>query len=176
MAEWPRSLPVWILCLTLGTGCRSEEVAPAEDSPLARPPIDAAVAASVEAVKGWAYRRALDADLTGDGAPERVVLTSDVTLTPDGQPLWEDGHRWAVYVEEGEEQTLLYSAFVPNGFSEAAVSPATEGARAEVLISERTPQHLRILTVEYLGAGRARAGTYAQYLIESWLPGFATIP
>jgi len=36
-----------------------------------------------------------------------------------GIPLWEDGHRWDVIVEDGDARTLLYGAFVPNGDADA---------------------------------------------------------
>lgn len=171
-----RRLAATTLIALAAVGCGTEGASPAAESPLSRPPIDAAVAAGVEAVADWPYRQSIEGDLSGDGSTERITLTSDVSLAEDGRPLWEDGHRWAAYVEEGADRTLLYSAFVPNGFVEAALSPATEGAAAALLVSERTPQHLRILTIEYAGPGRVRAGTHAEYLIDSWLPGFATIP
>src|SRR5438046_90801 len=48
---------------------------------------------------GWQYARRASVDLDGDGKPESVVMIADVTLDKRGRPLWEDGHRWQVYVE-----------------------------------------------------------------------------
>src|SRR5687767_14197280 len=36
------------------------------------------------------------ADLDGDAALEEVELLAEVELGSDGEPLWEDGHRWVV--------------------------------------------------------------------------------
>src|SRR5687767_11340541 len=70
-----------------------------EPNPLERPPIDSLRAGSPDEVAGWRYREESTADLDGDGAAETVVLASEVEMGTDGQPLWEDGHRWALLVE-----------------------------------------------------------------------------
>ena len=54
--------------------------------------------------------------MDADGADETVYVISDVTLDAGGAPLWEDGHRWQVYVREGDGAiTRLYARFLPNG-------------------------------------------------------------
>ena len=118
---------------------------------------------------GWRHRRAVEGDLDGDGAPERVVLTADVEVRPDGVPLWEDGHRWAVIVEDGDTRTLAYGAFVPNGHAEAALV-AGEAGRRHLLVLERTPQRSRRLLVAYDGPDRVRAIEVASHDVEQWLP------
>jgi hypothetical protein len=127
----------------------------------------------------WEYRRSLEVDLDGDAREERLVIASDVTLRPDGSPLWEDGHRWAVYVEpagpEGR-RTLLFAAFVPNGFVEAAALAPGEGGRRRVLVQERTPHQLRALEVAYEGPGAARLSSGAYYQLGTWLEGAAEMP
>jgi hypothetical protein len=150
--------------------------AAAERNPLQAPPVDSARVGDVRLAAGWVYRRELSADLDGDGRAERVVLASDVEVRSDGVPLWEDGHRWALFAETpAGERTLLYSAFVPNGFAEAAVLQPDDQRRRRVLVQERTPQQLRSLEVEYRGPGTARSSSSAYYQVESWMPGSASL-
>ena len=165
--------PLAPLLLLAACGGPAEQAA---ENPLTAPPVDSA-RVRIEDAEAWPYRRALAADLDGDGAPERVVIAADATLGADGAPLWEDGHRWAVYAESAAgERTLLYGAFVPNGVAEAAVVAADSGGRREVLVQERTPSRLRAVTISYGGPGEARTVSDAYYHPEAWLPGSATMP
>jgi hypothetical protein len=149
-----------------------------DPSSLNQPPHDDFVTIDVtaEAVGAWTHRHSIEADLDGDGAPETVILLSDVETLPDGRPIWEDGHRWALLVMDGSVTTLAYAAFVPNGFVEAAIGSRGSDGRREVVLLERTPAQLRTLTVVYDGPGKIRAASAAHYQIESWLPGFARLP
>lgn len=156
--------------------CRPADPPAAAHNPLQAPPVDSARVGSVQQASAWAYRRELSADLDGDGRAERLVIASDVEVRPDGTPLWEDGHRWALFAETpGGERTLLYSAFVPNGFAEAAVLQPDDQRRRRVLVQERTPQQVRALEIEYRGPGDARSSSSAYYQVESWLPGSASL-
>jgi hypothetical protein len=95
-------------------------------------------------------------------------------MGPTG-PLWEDAHRWAVYVEpEKGERTLLYGGLVPNGFTEAAVLQEDQDHRRKVLVQERTPQQVRAMEVEY-DKGKARLNSSAYYHVGEWLPGSASM-
>ncbi|HVE66579.1 MAG TPA: hypothetical protein VNC59_08360 [Thermoanaerobaculia bacterium] len=163
----------------LGTACARPATPPGaqEPNPLEAPPVDAARLATPEVAAAFPYRREASADLDGDGRAERVVIASDVTLSAKGTPLWEDGHRWAVYAESADgRRTLLYAAFVPNGFAEAAVLAADSEGKRRVLVQERTSGQVRALEVEYLGPGTAKSRSAAHYQIEQWLPGMATLP
>lgn len=147
----------------------SRDVGPAE-----RPPIDRERVESADVASRWAHQKSVRADLDGDGDQETVVLASDVTLS-GGRPIWEDGHRWAVFVEEGGRRTLLYGAFVPNGFVEAALGVREDGGLVPVIITERTPRSLRVLEVAYHRAGEARLRTEANFPLEQWWPDSATL-
>jgi len=137
-------------------------------------PVDT-VNAGLETVLTWRHRTVLEADLNGDGRTEELVVAADVSLTANGEPLWEDGHRWGVYVEDSTQKTLLYSRFLPNGVAEVAVG-ATDGyGSREVLIVERTPQHSRSIVLEYRRPGSARPVSDANYLLEQWLPSLTSI-
>ena len=166
-----RSASAGLLVLLLAS-CGDDRALP-EANPLAAPPL--ALEISAEEADQWQHRHEVEADLDGNGSAESVILAADVTHSDRGVPLWEDGHRWVLMARKGSELTLLYSAFVPNGFVEVAVlGPSEDGAR-EVLIQERTPQQVRVLTVRYAGPGQATAGSSAYYQIERWFPGSARL-
>jgi hypothetical protein len=167
-----------VFAAALVTGCANPPSPPGaqEGNPLEAPPVDVARVGSAEVAATWAYRREASADLDGDGTAERVVISADVTLSEKQVPLWEDGHRWAVYAEGGDgKRTMLYGAFVPNGFAEAAVLAADSEGRRRVLVQERTPGQVRALEIEYLGPGDAKSRSAAHYQIEQWLPGVASL-
>jgi hypothetical protein len=152
-----------------GASCRGAHEAPPA-FPLAAPPVDSARAGPVEEVARWPLRETVVADLDADGRPDSVILASDVTLSPGGAPLWEDGHRWAVLVEDGGERTLLYAAFVPRGHAEAAIArPSADGTRS-VVVHERTPERAVSFTIAYDGPRRARLVSSAYDHVERWLP------
>jgi hypothetical protein len=165
-----------ILALLVLGGCGRGERAAEAHNPLSAPPVDSVRVGSAEQAAAWAYRREVSADLDGDGRAERVVLASDVTLGAGGRALWEDGHRWALYVESAGRRTMLYSAFVPNGHVEAAVLDASSTGVRHVLVQERTPDQVRALEVEYRAPGEARASSSAYYQVEAWIPGTASLP
>ena len=145
-----------------------------EQNPLEAAPVDTARVKSAD-VAAWPYRREISADLDGDKRLERVVIAADVHVGPSG-PIWEDGHRWAVYVEASEPpRTMLYGAFVANGFTEAAVLQADNEGRRRVMIQERTPQQIRAFEVEYEKPGKARLSSAAFYQVGEWLPGAAVM-
>ncbi|WP_420126304.1 hypothetical protein [Longimicrobium sp.] len=169
------SLCILAAALVAAAACRPADRPAAERNPLEAPPVDSARVSLRDAGR-WAYRRELSADLDGDGQPERLVIVSDVEVRPDSVALWEDGHRWAVLAMNSTgAATLLYAAFVPNGFAEAAVLQPDDQGRRRVLVQERTPQQLRSLEIEYHGPGDARSSSTAHYQVESWLPGSASL-
>ena len=160
----------WTFCATM-IAC--SQPANRQQAAVDAAPVDAARVRIEEAVQ-WRHRRIIDADLTGDGSGERIVLTADVTMSNAGVPLWEDGHRWALFVEEGERRTLVYGAFVPNGQADAAVlTPDGTGGRRHLLVRERTPQQLRTIVIGYDSPDAVRTISAAHYRVEQWLPPLA---
>lgn len=162
------------VALTTSLSCQTPPDPP-EENPLSAPPVDTKLAVSARDVLGWGYHRELRADLNGDGSPEQVVLASDVVMSDRGLPLWEDGHRWAVVVRDGETDTLVFLAFVPNGFVEAAVMTASSEGDRDLWIQERTPAQVRDIAVSYDGPGAGRTVSAAYYQIEQWMPGSARL-
>ncbi|HEX6309638.1 MAG TPA: hypothetical protein VFZ69_15795 [Longimicrobiales bacterium] len=104
----------------IGSGDQGRPVrVPDTRAPLTDPAADLALPAPVHAA-GTApdYRaviESLDADVTGDGVAERVVLSVDAELDARGRPLFEDGHRWRIMVRGSERAFTLYDEFVPMG-------------------------------------------------------------
>ena len=161
-----------ILAIAVLAACGSGR--PPEHNPLAAPPVDSARIRAAD-VAAWAYRRTVSADLDGDGKAERVVITADAEVGANGAPLWDHGHRWAVYVEGEGAPTLLYGAFVPNGHAEAAVLTADQAGRRKVMVHERTRDRVRVATIEYRGPGAARLDSDGYYQVGEWLPGVASL-
>ncbi len=54
-------------------------------------------------------------DVTGDGAPERVLLYVDADRGPDDRILWDDGQRWALVVRAGGAVYPLFDEYVQIG-------------------------------------------------------------
>jgi hypothetical protein len=154
------------LCLLPACSAPAETPSPASRN---APPVDGGRIRLDEAQR-WTHRRFVDADLDGDGSTERVILAADVQTGSRGIPLWEDGHRWAVIVEDGDARTLLYGAFVPNGEAETAVLSPDSTNRRHVLVRERTPQQSRTFVIAYEKPGTARAVSAAYDQVEQWIP------
>ncbi len=132
--------------------------------------IDSRSTLSADTAAAWAYRRTAVADLDGDAVPERLVVASDVIVTDDGEPLWDDIHRWAVYVEEDNTaRTLVYSAFAPPGGVSVAVGAPAESGRRRVVVVEQSPWRGRLLLAAYAGVGRVDLVAAAGEELEFWV-------
>jgi hypothetical protein len=118
--------------------------------------LEARVPRAVAGEPRWRYQQRASADLDGDGARETAVLIADVELDARGQPIWEHGHRWQVYVEERDgTRTYVYARFLPNGKLEADLARPDSGAPPTIVLLEQTPYALGVYEVRYLGPGRA---------------------
>lgn len=132
--------------------------------------IDSGSTVSADTAAAWTYRRTAVADLDADAVPERLVVASDVFVTSEGEPLWNDIHRWAVYVEEDDgARTLVYSAFAPPGGVSVAVAAPTESGRRSIIVVEQGPRRGRLLLAAYAGAGRTRLIDGAGEDVEFWV-------
>lgn len=141
--------------------------------------VDSASTTSADTAASWDYRRTTVADLDGDGVPERLVLSSDVFLTDDGEPVWEDRQRWAVFAEEDDgARTLLYSGWAAPGAVSAAVSPTETPSleRADsrktgraIVVIEQDPRRARLMILTYDGPGRGRLLDAVGTNLDSWV-------
>lgn len=115
---------------------------------------------------GWEYVRDARVDLNGDGRAERVVVIAHVPLR-GGEPLWDDGQEWNVYVESPDgARTYLLARMVQLGTVETLVAPAAEGGGRPVSIVVRSPTSLAIYDVRYSGPERFTVERVAQREID----------
>lgn len=135
----------------LASACRLSDVPP--DATIGAL-TDTTIPAAVSGQPGWVYSQKASADFDADGQAETAILVSDVPVDARGAPLWEDGHRWQLYVEEsGGERTWLFRQFLPNGTVTADVVRRESGTRS-ILIEARTPDRISVHEVKYSGPRR----------------------
>lgn len=141
----------FLVLLPLLAACRMSEFPPdASRGSLS----DTSMALARAGDPGWAYVQRASVDFDADGELETAVLISDVTLDAKGAPLWEDGHRWQVYIEEPTgERTYLLRKFLPNGSLSADVVRRDSGTRSILLVS-RTPHQVTVHEIKYSGPER----------------------
>lgn len=161
-----RALALILLLLTVACGRPAESPEASEGTPSPGPAAPAAATVDLRepgftpAAAGqpdWAYVRTATADLDGDRTDERAVLLANVSLY-QGEPLWEDGHRWQLYIEEpGGTRTYLYARFLPFGRLEASVVQGEAGATPALLLIEETPQELSVYEIRYAAPERFEA-------------------
>lgn len=114
--------------------------------------LDARVPAARAGDPGWMYAQRVSADFDGDDENETAVLISDVSLDSGGAPLWEDGHRWQLYVEEPDGKvTRLYAKFVPRGRVTADVGLPPAGKELYIVVVEHSPDRMGVYEYEYRG-------------------------
>ena len=118
--------------------------------------IDATVPTALAGDSGWKYAQRATADFDGDGDDETAVLISDVALDARGRPLWEDGHRWQLYVQEHDGKTTrLYARFLPRGRVTADVGVPAAGTKLFIVLTEQSPERLGVYEYEYRGPNNA---------------------
>jgi hypothetical protein len=148
------------LLIAIASGCTSRSPSPESVNRQAATSsadalLDTLVPSAGAGDSGWKYQQRVTVDLNDDGATEDVVLISDVTLDTRGRPVWEDGHRWQVYVEDhAGGRTRLYARFLPNGKLSASVARAANGSPT-ILLLEQTPHRTGLYEIEYRGSGQA---------------------
>lgn len=118
--------------------------------------VQARVPAALAGDAGWAYQQQVIVDLDNDGTEETAVLISDVRLDAQSRPLWEDGHRWQVYVREPDGHiTRLYARFLPNGRLTAELTVPASGTTRGLVLLEQTPHRIAVYEFRYRGPNRA---------------------
>jgi hypothetical protein len=117
--------------------------------------VDPTIAPATAGEDGWNYRLGAEADLSGDGTPEHVVLTARVEMVR-GRPAWDDGQPWQVYVEESDgTRTRLYAQRLQLGTLTMRVTVGDSLAPATVVLLEELPDRLAVYEVTYRGPGDA---------------------
>jgi hypothetical protein len=93
------------------------------------------------------------ADLDGDVALEEVELLADVELDPDGEPLWEDGHRWVVLVRDDAMEYRVVDEFVPQGRLSGWIVEPEEGSPVVVVLKESGTGGIELWAFRHAGQG-----------------------
>lgn len=118
-------------------------------------PVDSSVSVSPIGTELWQFGRSSMVDVDGDGEPERVVVAARAEVVR-GQPLWDDGQPWQVYVQESTgEMTLLFARYVQLGSVTARVTLEEPGLPTAVFIIEHLPDGITLYEIEYRGPGDA---------------------
>lgn len=150
-------------------GACSPEAPPPEPAPTAPPAvdspapmvglIDSTIPPAVAGADGWNFQQSAEADLDGDGAPERVVLTARVELYR-GRPAWDDGQPWQVYVESATgARTYLYSQRLQLGTLTMRLAQPEPGQRPSIVLLEHLPDRIRVIEAAYPMGGGALSTT-----------------
>lgn len=163
----------------LVSGCAGEEPAPVIDDgapPSATPAadvtisrstvIDSLITPAVAGEDGWNYRQGAVADLDGDGASERVVLTARVELVR-GRPAWDDGQPWQVYIESADgRRSYVYAQRLQLGTLSMRVSLGEADRPATVVLVEHLPDRLSLYEVSYAGPDRVSVAMRFQRMLD----------
>jgi hypothetical protein len=147
--------PGFAVAVSLVLGCTSDTPSPGgvNDHAVAAQSVkdllDPRVPPASAGDPGWSYQQRVVVDLNADGVTEEAVLISDVTLDARGRPMWEDGHRWQLYVQDrAGDRTRVYARFLPNGKLTASVARSPAGSLT-ILLLEQTPQSTGLYEIEY---------------------------
>lgn len=164
----------------LVSGCAREEPAPLIEvgappspAPAADPTsvslsevLDSLIPPAIAGEAGWNYSQSAEADLDGDGMPERVVLTARVELVR-GRPAWDDGQPWQVYIEAADGQrSYLYAQRLQLGTLTMRVTLAEAGRPASVVLLEHLADRLSLYEIRYAGPGRASVALRFQRMLD----------
>lgn len=109
---------------------------------------------------GWDYRREVEADLNGDGAPEHILVTARAERSPanPNEYLWDDGQPWQVLVTSPQgDKTLVYSRWVQIGQLRVMVGEPQNNGHQPLIILELSGTSLSVYKVEYTGPKQADA-------------------
>lgn len=114
-------------------------------------PIDSSIPPAIAGQDGWHYQLSADADLNGDGQPERVVLTARVEVIR-GRPAWDDGQPWQVYIETPDgHRSYVYAQRLQLGSLTMRVGRSDAGQPATVVLLEHLPDRLGVYEAAYRG-------------------------
>lgn len=163
----PRAIALVAFCLLAACDRAEQEPAkpasaPAGSETSGRAPsaapvvlVDSTLPPATAGEVGWDYHLRADADLDGDGQPERASLIARVASVPGEDFLWDDGQPWQLYIQAADgTRTDVYRRFVQLGTVEAHVATAESGSGRVILLVEHVPQSMRIYEVTYAGPGR----------------------
>ena len=125
---------------------------------------------------GYDFQQVATADFDGDGDAEQAVLIADAEVV-NGEPLWDDGHTWQVYVEEATgERTHVYARFLQLGTLEAKTTDVAAGQAPHILLIEQLPDSLGIYELHYHGPNNVQLAEFVKRAIANYPPAWFTRP
>lgn len=129
-------------------------------------PVDSTIPPAVAGENGWNYQQRAEADLTGDGLPERIVLTARVEMYR-GRPAWDDGQPWQVYIEAPDgSRTYVYAQRLQLGALTMRVGLGEAGQPATLVLLEHLPDRLSLYEASYRGPARVSVATRFQRALD----------
>lgn len=138
----------------------------------ARPLVDPQHPPAVAGQDGYAYQQVATADFDGDGVEERAFLIANAAVE-NGQPLWDDGHVWQLYIEEPTgERTYLFARFVQLGIVEAKLTQSEAGEPPQILLVERWPSSFHVYELRYRGPATVEARVLVERELVRYPDGF----
>jgi hypothetical protein len=124
--------------------------------------LDSTISPAVAGEAGWNFQQSAQADLDGDGQPERIVLTARVEMYR-GRPAWDDGQPWQVYIEAPDgTRTYVYAQRLQLGTLTMRLGQGEGGAPASVILLVHLPDKMSLYEVSYLGPARVSIATRFQ--------------
>lgn len=82
---------------------------------------------------------------------EQAFLIANAAIV-NGEPLWDDGQVWQVYIEEATgERTYVFVRFVQLGMVEAKTTEVKAGQAPTILLIEQWPSLFHVYEVQYRG-------------------------
>ena len=90
--------------------------------------------AGMLAQTGYATLDSVAFDVDRDGFREVITLAATVERSATGEPLWEDGHHWAIVARHASTQYVLLEEFVPWGTMRFWVTRPDSGGIARVFV------------------------------------------
>ncbi len=111
----------------------------------------------------WNEVSAYTGDLDGDGADEKISLVTSAERDRDGDFLWNDGQNWALYVDDREEDYLLFNRYLNAGYPYFEVSDyyMKDGAEPKINIIVSTGSGFSVTSYGFSKAD----GGYAKTVI-----------
>ncbi len=61
-------------------------------------------------------------DVDGDGTDEKISLVTSAERDRNGEFFWNDGQNWALYIDDREEEYLLFNQYLSAGYPYFEVS------------------------------------------------------
>ncbi len=90
-------------------------------------------------------------DLDGDGADENIMLVTSAERDKDGKFLWNDGQNWALYIDDREEDFLLFNQYLSAGYPYFEVSDyyTKNGAEPKIKLIISTGASFSVANYEF---------------------------